>query len=461
MAITFNITEALENMEFNALNLPIKLSMSVLSEEFEKNSKITSVFAMHTMDGYQDSMYDDTEMTMFKPTADLEVPGLDDFQNGYSKSWTTHIWTSAFQISKQAIEDGTHGTTTQQKVTKFTRTYYRTREEFAAAALAGALTGRFTFTVGDKSAVFDTTGNDGIDATIAGKKRPFFSQFHSTPVVANKETSKTYKVPAGTMNPTAYEAVDKLTGAGSDDYKKSVSTFDKIADGQIMATKPQSNKYSLSAKLDIFQESYTKAEGANLSEATGLIGQLSSTQIFAKILDVVNFNTFKNHRGYRGEREPIEGKKTIIVPSFPLWASFIKRAIAEGQLSESYDILEWSYLNDQVGFTEADQSLIILDKALNATDKGLMFLDRIGLTVENHIDPKTKAYIWDGRARFGCGNARFYTAAYLNCGKANLNAALYNNMGNPMTVSEAPTDVAIYDSTVIFTDNFATSWTRI
>lgn len=471
MAVIFNITEALDNMEFNALNLPIQMSISALSEEFEANSKINSVFKIHKMDGYQDQMYDDTEMTMFKPTADLEVPGLDDFQNGYSKSWTSQIWTSAFSISKQAIEDGTHGTTTQEKVTKFTRTYYRTREEFAAAALSGALLGKFTFQVGDKKAVFDSTCNDSMDATIGGRKRPFFSQYHATPVIAKREiddgTYKTYKVGADVNNTTSYGAVVGLTGVGSADYKSIVLATDKIGDGTILATAPQSNKYSLDKKLNIFMTSHKLAEDvsgvtgtATLSDGTGMQGRLNSYEIFEQILSVIDFNTFSNHRGYRGEREPIEGAKTIIIPSFPMWRNFVEQAISMRMLGGKYNVLVWSYLNNQIGFTEADMSMVILDKALNETDKGLMFLERKDLEISNFIDPKTKAYIWDGRARFGAGNGRFYTAAYANFGKANASAAMLTSAG-VARIGTAPTDVALFDSTLIYTDNFATSHTQV
>ena len=54
MAIIFNIDEALSLSAFNVLQEPIKMMLDNQKEAFEKESLISKVFAMHTLDAYQE-----------------------------------------------------------------------------------------------------------------------------------------------------------------------------------------------------------------------------------------------------------------------------------------------------------------------------------------------------------------------------------------------------------------------
>ena len=59
------------------------------------------------------------------------------------------------------------------------------------------------------------------------------------------------------------------------------------------------------------------------------------------------------------------------------------------------------YLNGLIGVT--DKPFFLLDKKYNDNYNGLLFLDRIPLTIKSYIDDETDNNVWAGRARFTCG----------------------------------------------------------
>ena len=87
MAIIFNIDEALSLSAFNVLQEPIKMMLDNQKEAFEKESLISKVFAMHTLDAYQEEYRTRTSMGNYEPGYDMEPAKLSDFKEGYSKIW--------------------------------------------------------------------------------------------------------------------------------------------------------------------------------------------------------------------------------------------------------------------------------------------------------------------------------------------------------------------------------------
>ena len=85
------------------------------------------IFVMKTTEKYQEEYRSKTSMDGFKPTEDLEVAGLSDFEEGFGKTFKTQIWTNAFAISKQAIEDNQDMSINTEAV-GFIKSYGRTRE---------------------------------------------------------------------------------------------------------------------------------------------------------------------------------------------------------------------------------------------------------------------------------------------------------------------------------------------
>lgn len=191
MAIIFNIGESLKQSAFNILQEPIKMLMENEKEAFEKESFLSKVFVMKTTDKYQEEYRSSTAMDGFKPTEDLERPGLSDFQEGYGKIFRTQIWTNSFVVSKQTIEDNQMMSINAQAM-GFIKSYGRTRERYGAAMLSGALAGSIKF----EGKTFDCRGGDTETGAVDGAKQIYFHNAHK-PVagaVGGVDQSNKFKV---------------------------------------------------------------------------------------------------------------------------------------------------------------------------------------------------------------------------------------------------------------------------
>ena len=190
MAIIFNIGESLKQSAFNILQEPIKMLMENEKEAFEKESFLSKVFVMKTTDKYQEEYRSSTAMDGFKPTEDLERPGLSDFQEGYGKIFRTQIWTNSFVVSKQTIEDNQMMSINAQAM-GFIKSYGRTRERYGAAMLSGALAGEIEF----EGKKFDCRGGDTTDGDVDGAtKQIYFHNAHKSCVDSSKTQSNKYCV---------------------------------------------------------------------------------------------------------------------------------------------------------------------------------------------------------------------------------------------------------------------------
>lgn len=170
MAIIFNIDEALALSAFNVYQDPISMMMTSTQESFEKESLINKVYAMHTLNAYQEEYRSRTEMQNFEPGYDMEPAKLSDFKEGYSKIWKSTTWRNSFVVSQQAVEDN-QTMNINADAMGFIKSYGRTREMFAFGMLSGALkgsykTGNFTF---------DCTGMDTTDGLSIRRRKKFSS----------------------------------------------------------------------------------------------------------------------------------------------------------------------------------------------------------------------------------------------------------------------------------------------
>jgi len=84
MAVIFNIQESVKNSAFNILQEPIKMMLQNETEAFEKDSIINKVYVVESMDSFQEEYRSTTAMDGFKPTEDMEVAGLSDFEESYN-----------------------------------------------------------------------------------------------------------------------------------------------------------------------------------------------------------------------------------------------------------------------------------------------------------------------------------------------------------------------------------------
>ncbi|MVP00352.1 hypothetical protein [Paenibacillus lutrae] len=77
-----------------------------------------------------------------------------------------------------------------------------------------------------------------------------------------------------------------------------------------------------------------------------------------------------------------------------------------GNNSFSYQYDRWNiiispYLNNANGITAGTDSWYMMDSTFNQNYSGLVWLERLGLTVKSYIDENTDNNVWKGRARFG------------------------------------------------------------
>lgn len=362
MAIIFNIGESVKLSAFNMLQEPIKMLMEKETEAFEKGSLISRIYQMKTTDKFQEEFRSRTAMDGFKPTEDMQVPGLSDFGEGYRKVFRTQIWTNAFVISKQTIEDNQTMDINANAV-GFIKSYNRTREMFAFKMLGDAVSSSTGFgEFGGKK--FDLRGSDTVDGSVDGTGTPqlYFHNAH------------------------------KLCEAWTDATKTTHKT--------------QSNKFSTSAKINLEEagavekvidaiERVAQAMGKYTDEKGNLLA-LNPTQI------VIPGNQYKLRDAI------ITGLKSKYGSS-----------MGENGVNlfyGKYEVIEAPYLDGQGGFTDEDQGILLIDPVANREYLGAVWFDRTPLEVSSHIDEDTKANVWDGRARFGVGFCNYRAMAYLSTG---------------------------------------------
>ena len=355
MAIIFNIGQALELSAFNILQEPIKMLMETETEAFEKGSKLSEIYVMRTLDKYQEEYRSRTAMDGFKPTEDLEPAGIADFGEGYRKTFKTQIWTSSFVISKQTIEDNQMMDINTTAV-GFIKSYNRTRERFGFAMLSAAVseTSGFGTFEGKK---FDVRGADTTDGSVDGTGTPqlYFHNAHKLAGDPSKTQSNKFKVTAG---------IDLGAPAGVAKLMDAISQVDSV------------------------MSSYTDEKGNLLA--------LYPTKIIIpggqyKLRDAIEIglkSKFGASMGTNGVN-PTYGK---------------------------YEVVECPYLNGLPGFTEKDQGVLLLDPMCNKDYLGAVWHDRTPLEVNSDIDYRTKANVWDGRARFGVGFNNYRAMAYIHTG---------------------------------------------
>ena len=350
--IIFNIEESVNNSAFNILREPIKMILENETEAFEKESIIPQVFVMKTSDKYREEFRSSTAMDGFKPTEDLEPAGLSDFEEGYSKQFVFQTWTNAFMVSKQTIEDN-NLMTIEPKAMGFIKSYGRTREIYAVNMLGAAL--------GKVNNAYKITKNSGLgmdttDGTIEGTKQQYFHNAHK-PVGHGKE-------------------------------------------GRNFT---QSNKFYANIAWDG-----------------------SDPELEEKVIDIIeqaasNMKTFKDDKG---NIIPCNPTKIVMAEDYRL-NDVVMRALKSKYGTRmgangvnlaygKYELIINPYLADIPGFKAEDHGLILLDPARNKEGLGAVWFDRVPLQVDSYIDKKTKANIWDGRARFGAGFGDFRAMTYIN-----------------------------------------------
>lgn len=362
--IIFNIQESLNNSAFNILQEPIKMILENEVEAFEKDSIIGKVFVMKTTDKYREEYRSTTTMDGFKPTEDMEVAGLSDFQEGYSKQFIFQTWTNSFVVSKQTMEDN-QMMSIEPKAMGFIKSYGRTREQYAVNMIGAALGGELT----DKQKELKITKNSGlgmdtVDGTIDGTKQRYFHNKHKGVQINGKSLV--------TQSNKYYANLNLNDGTIGNLEERVLDAIEQVAS--------KAKKYK-DDKGNIVPVNYTRivlGEDYRLNDI--LLRALKSKYGSAMGGNGVNL---------------VFGK---------------------------YEVVTNPYLSDVKGFTDADHGLILIDPQRNKEGLGAVWFDRKPLEVRSYKDDKTEANVWAGRARFGAGFGDFRAMSYLSFGEATENA---------------------------------------
>lgn len=354
--IIFNIQEAINNSAFNVLQEPIKMILENEVEAFEKESIIPKVFVMKTSDKYREEYRSTTTMDGFKPTEDMEVAGISDFQEGYSKQFVFQTWTNSFVVSKQTIEDN-QMMSIEPKAMGFIKSYGRTREEYAVNMLGAALGGELS----DKQKALKITklsglGMDTVDGSIEGTKQQYFHNKHKGVQINGKSLV--------TQSNKFYANLDLNDGTQGNLEERVLDVIEQVAS--------KAKKFK-DDKGNIVPVNYTRI----------ILGE------DYRLNDII-MRGLKSKYG-----SPMGGNGVNLVYG-------------------KYEVVTNPYLSDVKGFTDADHGIILMDPQRNKEGLGAVWFDRAPLAVRSYKDDKTEANVWAGRSRFGAGFGDFRAMSYVS-----------------------------------------------
>lgn len=375
MGIIYNIEEAIKNSAFNVLQEPIKMILDNQTEAYEKNSIISKFFVMKTTDRYMEEYRSTTSMDGFKPTEDMEVAPISDFEESYFQQFTFQIWTNSFVISKQTMEDGKL-MDVDMKANAFIKGYNRTREQYAVAMIGAAL-GNTGDTYDDlKITAKSGKGMDTVTGDIEGERQQYFHGQHKTV---------------------------------------------QLRDGRPQIT--QSNKFT--ATLN-----FTDGVTPDLEEKVlDVLGQVESIMATYKDdkgnITPVEVDTIFVGQNYR----------LIDILTRGLKSKYGASMDGNGINTQygKYKIVVSPYLSGIDGFKDADNGLILASSSRNREGLGAVWFDRKPLEVRSYKDDKTEANVWAGRARWGAGFGDFRAMSYISFPTSSASAAATNNNATVIT----------------------------
>ena len=378
MGIIYNIEEAIKNSAFNVLQEPIKMILDNQKEAYEQNSIISKFFVMKTTDRYMEEYRSQTSMDGFKPTEDMEVAPISDFEESYFQQFTFQIWTNSFVISKQTMEDGKL-MDVDMKANAFIKGYNRTREQYAVSMIGAALGNTYEdLKITDKSG----KGMDTVTGDIEGTRQQYFSGQHKTV---------------------------------------------KLRDGRPQIT--QSNKFT--ATLN-----FTDGVTPDLEEKVlDVLGQVESIMATYKDdkgnITPVEVDTIFVGQNYR----------LIDILTRGLKSKYGASMDGNGINTQygKYKLVVSPYLSGIDGFKDVDNGIILASSSRNKEGLGAVWFDRKPLEVRSYKDDKTEANVWAGRARWGAGFGDFRAMSYISFPTGSASAVATNN--NPTTITPITTGV--------------------
>ncbi|WP_419491251.1 hypothetical protein [Anaerotruncus massiliensis (ex Liu et al. 2021)] len=174
--ITFSMASGLNDSIFGKSAEPIMMFIEKRAEAFEKASIIPKIFKESPSKNFAEKITSLTSMDGFTPVGEGGAYPKDEMQEGYDKILEHVVWKNQFVVTREMIDDAKL-LSLKKKPQGFVTSYYRTREQFAAALLAGGIGKSVSF----KGREFPTTGADG---------KPLFDAQHPPKVKGAKQANK-------------------------------------------------------------------------------------------------------------------------------------------------------------------------------------------------------------------------------------------------------------------------------
>lgn len=360
MGLIFNIEESIKNSGFNVLQEPIKMILDNQTEAYEKESIISKVFVVKTTDRYMEEYRSLTSMDGFKPTEDMEVAPISDFEESYFKQFTTQIWTNSFVISKQTMEDG-NLMDVDMKASAFIKGYNRTREQYAVAMIGAGLGNVYDDLKITKSAGL---GMDTTTGEIEGTRQQYFHNLHKTVKLKGE------KAPRVTQSNKFTATINMVAGTTANIEEQVLDVLGQVE-----------------AKMAVYKDD--KGNIVPVDVDTIVIGKNY------RLVDILT-------RGLKSK-----------------YGSAMDGNGINTQYGK-YKIVVSPYLSAIEGFRDQDGGMLLLSSDRNREGLGLVWFDRKPLEVRSYKDDKTEANVWAGRARWGAGYGDYRAMSYVSFPQADL-----------------------------------------
>lgn len=220
--IIFSEGSGVNDSVFGKSQFPIRMLIEKKAEAFENMSVIDKIFSMEKSKNFAEKLTGMTSMHGFKPVGEGGAYPVDEMQEGYDKVIQHVTFKDSFKITQEMVEDSKVMNMKSRPI-NFINGYYRTREQFGAAILGGAVQGKSSVVFGGH--IFDTTCND---------KLPLFNTGHTS-------------ITGGTANQS-----NKFTNAFSDDSLAAIeANMQNFRDdnGNVLAVVPDTIIIPNDAKL--------------------------------------------------------------------------------------------------------------------------------------------------------------------------------------------------------------------
>lgn len=198
--IIFSEGSGVNDSVFGKSQFPIRMLIEKKAEAFENLSVIDKIFSMEKSKNFAEKLTGMTSMHGFKPVGEGGAYPVDEMQEGYDKVIQHVTFKDSFKITQEMVEDS-KVMNMKSRPTQFVNGYYRTREQFGAAILGGAVQGKssvvfgghtFDTTCNDKLSLFNT-GHTSITGGAANQSNKFTNAFSNDSLAAIEASMQNFR----------------------------------------------------------------------------------------------------------------------------------------------------------------------------------------------------------------------------------------------------------------------------